>query len=279
MKQNKQSLFLAQKQKLREAGCEDYRESIKALFSNAFGISSDKSFKYARHKDLDENASLFSSMVDRRAAGEPTSHILRSRSFWENDFYVEKTVLDPRPESELIIEITKNRLFEDMKVLDLGCGSGCIGLSLYHENPRISLFLSDISNKALSVAKKNALELKVECEMIHSNLFSNINEKFDLIVANLPYIEKESFLDIQRDIILYEPHEALYGGLYGVDIIKIFLSDVDRHLNRNGMFVIEFGKGQETFIQQELLKLKFSNFNFYRDLNRIKRVLCVKKDT
>ena len=279
MKQNKQSLFLAQKRKLREAGCEDYRESIKALFSNAFGISSDQSFKYARHKDLDENASLFSSMVDRRAAGEPTSHILRSRSFWKNDFYVEKTVLDPRPESELIIEITKNRLFDGVKVLDLGCGSGCIGLSLYNENSKISLFLSDISNKALNVAKKNALELKVECEVIHSNLFSNINEKFDLIVANLPYIEKESFLNIQKEIILHEPHEALYGGIYGVDIIKMFLSDVGRHLNRNGMFVIEFGKGQDIFIKQELLQLGFRNFSFHRDLNRIKRLLCVKKDT
>ena len=279
MKQNKQSLFLAQKQKLREAGCEDYRESIKALFSKAFGISLDQSFKYARQKDLDENASLFSSMVDRRAAGEPTSHILRSRSFWKNDFYVEKTVLDPRPESELIIEITKNRLFDGVKVLDLGCGSGCIGLSLYNENSNMSLFLSDISNKALNVAKKNALELKVECEVIHSNLFSNINEKFDLIVANLPYIEKESFLDIQREIILYEPHEALYGGVYGVDIIEMFLSHVGRHLNRNGMFVIEFGKGQDIFIKQELLQLGFRNFSFHRDLNRIKRLLCVKKDT
>ena len=279
MKQNKQSLFLAQKQKLREAGCEDYRESIKALFSKAFGIPLDQSFKYARQKDLDENASLFSSMVDRRAAGEPTSHILCSRSFWKNDFYVEKTVLDPRPESELIIEITKNQLFDGMKVLDLGCGSGCIGLSLYNENSKISLFLSDISNEALNVAKKNALELKVECEVIHSNLSSNINERFDLIVANLPYIEKESFLDIQREIILHEPHEALYGGVYGVDIIKMFLSDVGRHLNRNGAFVIEFGKGQDIFIKQELLQLGFANFSFYRDLNRIKRLLCVKKDT
>ena len=126
---------------------------------------------------------------------------------------------------------------------------------------------------------KNALKLKVECEMIHSNLFSNIKEKFDLIVANLPYIEKESFLDIQKEIILYEPHEALYGGVYGVDIIKMFLSDVSRHLNRNGMFVIEFGEGQDASIKQELLQLKFSNFIFYKDLNRIKRLLCVKKDT
>ena len=141
-----------------------------------------------RHKDLDKNASLFSSMVNRRAAGEPISHIVGSRSFWKNSFNIEKTVLDPRPESELIVEITKNQLFDNMKVLDLGCGSGCIGLSLYYENPKINLFLSDFSDKALIVAKKNALELKVECEVIHSNLFSNINEKFDLIVANLPYI-------------------------------------------------------------------------------------------
>ena len=279
IKQNKHSLFLAQKKKLREAGCEDYRESIKVLFSKAFGVSLDQSYKYPEHKDLDKNASLFSSMVNRRAAGEPISHIVGLRSFWKNSFNIEKTVLDPRPESELIIEITKSQLFDNMKVLDLGCGSGCIGLSLYHENPKISLFLSDFSDKALIIAKKNALELKAECKIIHSNLFSNINDKFDLIVANLPYVEKESFLHLQREIILHEPHEALYGGVYGLDIIKMLLNDVGRHLNRNGMFLIEFGKGQETLITQELLRLEFSDFTFYRDLNRIKRLLCVKKDT
>ena len=130
MQQSKKSLFLSQKKKLREAGCEDYRQSIKVLFSKVFGVALDRSYKDPEHKGLDENASLFSSMVNRRAAGEPTSHIVRSRSFWKNDFYIEKTVLDPRPESELIIEVAKNGLFDDMKVLDLGCGSGCIGLSL-----------------------------------------------------------------------------------------------------------------------------------------------------
>ena len=279
MKQNKQSLFLAQKRKLREAGCEDYRESIKVLFSKAFGISVDQSYKYPKHNDLDKNASLFTSMVNRRAAGEPTSHILRSRSFWEYDFYVEKTVLDPRPESELIIEVTKNQLFDGMKVLDLGCGSGCIGLSLYHENPKIHLSLSDLSDKALSIAKKNASEFKAECKFIHSNLFSNIHNKFDLIVANLPYVEKESFLNLQREIILFEPHEALYGGLYGIDIIKLFLSEVCSHLNWKGMFVIEFGEEQDTLLRQELLRLNLSNFEFHRDLNGINRALCVINDT
>ena len=92
---------------------------------------------------------------------------------------------------------------------------------------------------------------------------SNIFEKFDLIVANLPYVEGHSFLNLQREIILYEPHEALYGGIGGIDIIKLFLSDVSKRLKKNGIFVIEFGKGQDALLRQELLKFKFSE-KFYK---------------
>ncbi len=228
---------------------------------------------------MDKNDNIFQSMVNRRAVGEPTSHIVRSRSFWKDDFYIDETVLDPRPDSEMIIEVTRKHLFDGMKVLDLGCGSGCLGLSIHRENPEISLSLSDLSSKALSVAKKNALELKIECKFIHSSLFSNINEKFDLIVANLPYIEGHYFLNLQREIILHEPHEALYGGIYGIDIIKLFLSEVGKHLKAKGKFVIEFGEGQDTLIKQELSLFKFSNFNFHRDLNGINRILCVINNT
>ena len=276
---SKQNFFLAQKKILREAGCEDYKESIKVLFSKAYNVPLDQSYKYQNHEDLGETATLFSNMVNRRATGEPISHIVRSRIFWKNEFYIEKTVLDPRPESELIIEVSKDRLFDGMKVLDLGCGSGCIGLSLYHENPKIRLFLSDFSEKALDVAKKNAKNIGSNCEFVHSNLFEKINGKFDLIVANLPYIEKERFSILQKEIILYEPHEALYGGMFGVDIIKLFLSGVSSRLNSNGMFVIEFGKGQDVLLKQDLKKFRLSNFDFHKDLNFINRVLCVKNNT
>ena len=218
-------------------------------------------------------------MVNRRAVGEPASHIVRFRSFWKHEFYIDESVLDPRPESEMIIEVTRNKLYDGMDVLDLGCGSGCIGLSLHCENSQISLSLSDFSNKALSIAKKNALELEIKCKLIHSNLFSNVNEKFDLIVANLPYIEKESFLNLQREVILYEPHEALYGGISGSDINKLFLSDVGKYLKAKGMFVIEFGEGQDALLRQELLRLKYKNFTFHRDLNGINRVACVINNT
>ena len=90
---NKQSLFLSKKKLLKESGCDDYRESAKILFSKAFGMSLAESYKYETHEGSCQKASLFANMVSRRALGEPTSHITRSRSFWENDFYVYKTVL------------------------------------------------------------------------------------------------------------------------------------------------------------------------------------------
>ncbi len=279
MMNNKQSLFLNQKKLLKESGCEDYESSIKFLFSKAFRIPLNQSYKYQTHEGSKEYVALFLEMVRRRAEGEPTSHIVCSKSFWKNDFYVDKTVLDPRPESELILDITKNQLFDGMRVLDLGCGSGCIGLSLYQENPNISLFLSDFSSKALSVSKKNALKLKAKCKLIHSDFFTNICGKFDLIVTNLPYIAKADFSHLQKEIILYEPHESLYGGISGLDIIRLMLGKVSRYLKRNGLFVIEFGKGQDVLLKQLLLRLNFNKFIFHRDINHINRLVCVKKDT
>jgi release factor glutamine methyltransferase len=276
---NRQSLFLSKKELLKKAGCDDYKESAKRLFSKAFGISLTQSYKYQTHEGSSENASLFSEMVSRRAVGVPTSHIVCSRSFWRNDFYVDGTVLDPRPDSELIIDVTKNLLFDGMRVLDLGCGSGCIGLSLYKENSNITLFLADISKKALTLSKKNAEELGAECEFIHSDLFSNIHNKFDLIVTNLPYLAKDDFCYVQKEIILHEPHEALYGGQYGLDVIKLFLEGVNRYLNKNGIFVLEFGEGQHYLLNEELVRSNFSKVSFHKDLNNVIRLACVKKDT
>ncbi len=276
---NKQSLFLSKKKLLKEAGCDDYKESAKRMFSKAYGISLAQSYRYQTYEGSNENNSLFSEMVSRRAVGVPTSHIVCSRSFWKNEFYVDGTVLDPRPESELIIDVTKNLLFDGMRVLDLGCGSGCIGLSLYKENSNITLFLADFSKKALSLSKRNAKDLMVDCEFIHSDLFSNIRNKFDLIVTNLPYIAKDDFCFLQKEIILHEPHEALYGGQSGLDVIKVFLDGVYKHMNRNGIFVLEFGKGQDLSLKRELLRSNFNKISFYKDLNNVNRLACVKKDT
>lgn len=276
---NKSSIFLSQKKLLKEAGCDDYEKSTGILFSEATGIPIEKVFEYTHHDITKDQANLFVSMVNRRAVGEPISHIICSRAFWKNDFYTNYKVLDPRPESELIIDVSKKLLFDGMKVLDLGAGSGCLGISLFQENPKICLSLADSSNKALEISRKNTIKVGVTCKFIRSDLFSNIQGKFDLIVANLPYIEQESFLYLQKDIILYEPHEALYGGTTGLDLINFFLRDVHKHLNKKGIFLLEFGEGQHVFLEQELHKLNFNEFEFFNDLNGIVRSVCVKKDT
>ena len=276
---NRQSLFLSQKRILKESGCEDYNQSIKLLFSKAFKLPLNKSHQFQAHVGSNEESLLFLDMVSRRAAGEPTSHIVYSRSFWKNDFYVDKTVLDPRPDSELIVDIIKELLFDGMKVLDLGCGSGCLGISLYHENPNICLSLADLSKKALSLSKMNAVQLKAKCKFIHSDLFTNIYDKFDLIITNLPYVSKEDFFNLQKEIILYEPHEALYGGVSGLDKIEQFIGGVNSYLNENGTFVIEFGKDQENLLKEKLLRFDFREFDFHRDFNGVNRLVCVKKDT
>ncbi len=276
---SEQSVFLTQKQKLKESGCDDYRKSIKILFANACGISADHIFENHNLKISKECLKLFVILVARRIAGEPLSHIICSRSFWRDNFYIDKKALDPRPDSELIIEKSKNMLFDGMKILDLGCGSGCVGISLYQENPKIKLFLADLSRNALTVSKKNVSKLGVQCKFIESDLFSNIDDKFDLIVANLPYIEKGHFYYLQKEVILYEPHEALYGGVSGLDIINLFLKDVSKYLKKDGSFVIEFGKGQDSFLKRQLITLNFKKFQFYDDMNGISRIVCVKKDT
>ena len=84
---------------------------------------------------------------------------------------------------------------------------------------------------------------------------------------------------MQKEIILHEPHEALYGGQSGLDVIKLFLCGVNRRLNKNGIFVIEFGKGQELLLKEELLRLDFNKVSFHKDINKINRLACVKKDT
>ena len=145
--------------------------------------------------------------------------------------------------------------------------------------PKYYSFSGRFLKKSLEPFKKNALELKAKCKFIYSDLFSNISEKFDLIVTNLPYVAKDDFFYLQKEIILYEPHEALYGGQSGLDIIKLFLDGVNRHLNKNGIFVIEFGEGQDFLLKEELLRSNFNKFSFYKDLNNVNRLVCVKKDT
>ena len=268
-----------QKQRLIESRDDTPDTSVRILFIFSHSIKREEYAYYMNLPILERKITNFIGLIDRRLKGEPLSQITGNRYFWKDEFYVNRNVLDPRPESELIVEIGKNFLFDGVKVLDVGAGSGCIGLSLKRENPNINITLSDISKSAILVMKKNAKTLKMNCEFINSNLFKNIKDRFDLIVCNLPYIKTSHLMSLPQDVILFEPHQALIGGDDGLGLIFDFLDNVSFYLTMKGVFIIEIGIQQIDLIIKKLNDLNYQNYKVFNDTNGISRTVCVQKDT
>ena len=268
-----------QKQRLIESRDDTPDTSVRILFIFSHGIKREEYAYYMNLPILERKITNFIGLIDRRSKGEPISQITGNRYFWKDEFYVNRNVLDPRPESELIVEIGKNFLFDGVKVLDVGAGSGCIGLSLKRENPNINITLSDISKSAILVMKKNAKTLKMNCEFTNSNLFKNIKDRFDLIVCNLPYIKTSHLMSLPQDVILFEPHQALIGGDNGLGLIFDFLDNVSFYLTTKGVFIIEIGIQQIDLIIKKLNDLNYQNYKVFNDTNGISRTVCVQKDT
>ena len=156
-----------QKQRLISSGDDNPDSSVRKLFIFSHNIKREEYAYYITLPIVDRKIVNFVGLIDRRIKGEPISHLTGNRYFWKDQFYVNRSVLDPRPESELIVEIGRKFLFDGVRVLDVGAGSGCIGLSLIRENPNIKLTLSDISKSAILVMKRNAKMLKMNCEFVN----------------------------------------------------------------------------------------------------------------
>ena len=272
-------IITSQRQKLILSGDENPDGSLRKLFVFSHNIEREKYIDYLNLPVNEKKALVFYDLIERRVKGEPISHLTGSRYFWKDKFNVNRNVLDPRPESELIVEIGSKFLVDGCKVLDLGAGSGCIGLSLKRENPSINITLSDISKSAIQTMKKNAKILKMECQFVNSNLFRNIKNKFDLIVCNLPYIKTSQLTALPQDVILFEPHEALIGGEDGLGLLYEFLDNVSSYITSNGVFIIEIGVDQIDFIVSKLNDLNFENYSVFKDMNGISRTVCVQKVT
>jgi len=173
----------------------------------------------------------------------PIQHLLGFSYFFGYKFKVNEDVLIPRLETEHLVEqviLYSDTYFLNQKsrVLDLGCGSGCIGLTLKLEMPDIDILLSDISEKAIVVAKENQKTFDIQAQWILSDLFENIEGKFDIIVSNPPYIPDEEEV---MDIVKKEPEIALYGGQFGLDFYERILVEAKKHINDYGLIAFEHG--------------------------------------
>ena len=199
------------------------------------------------HEELsNEQEKKFKELVQARRDNIPVQYITHSVNFYGLELYVDENVLIPRFETEELVENAIkliNNKFKSPKVLDLCCGSGAIGLAIKEKIKDSIVSMSDISLDALEVAKKNKDKLNLDVEIIESNLFQNINDKYDCILSNPPYIKtNEEIEDIVKN---NEPHLALYGGKDGLDYYEKILKDIKSYLNTNYIIGFEIGETQK----------------------------------
>lgn len=178
--------------------------------------------------------------------GKPIQYALNNACFYGNDFYVNENVLIPRFETEELVYNTLNYLdkyFINPKVLDMGTGSGCIGITLKKERPSIIVNLADISEEALEVAKINSNNLNVDTLLIKTDLFQNIHDKYDVLISNPPYIAYSDEVDVL--VKNNEPHLALYADNNGLNIYERMFKDCEKYLNDKYMIALEIGSSQK----------------------------------
>ena len=213
----------------------------------------------------------------RRLNGEPISKIFKKRDFYNSTFLISNDVLDPRPETELIVEIANNYIDKNevKNILDLGTGSGCILLSILKENKMINGLGIDLSKDAISIAKQNSKKLNLETQsnFLISNWMSSVNYKYDLVVSNPPYIASEDIKKLSKSVKIYDPILSLDGGDDGLNSYRLIASDLKRVVSKNALIIIEIGYNQSLQVIEIFKKNNFKLTKKYNDINGLDRVL------
>ena len=208
-----------------------------------------------------KNIKLFKKMLNRRKKGEPIAYILNKKEFWNYSFYVDKNVLIPRPDTEILVEQVLKLFNKNLKfnVLDIGTGSGCILLSILKERKNFYGVGVDISKKAIKVANFNAKmhQLSNRVKFYNSDVDKFLIGKYDLILSNPPYIRQQDLKYLEIDVKNFEPKLALDGGRDGFSEVTKVINKTSMLLKRNGRFILEIGSGQKNRI---LNILKQNNF-------------------
>lgn len=222
---------------------------------------------------------LFLSYLERLKRGEPLAYIIQQKEFFGFDFYVDERVLIPRPETEQLVELALGYLDGSGKVVDVGTGSGAIAISIAKECPGAEVLAVDVSGEALEVANLNAEQMGVEGKVhfVVSDLLEVLDndEKFDVIVANLPYIGEVRNRFVSDETLEHEPNVALFGGEGGLELYKKMFEDV---VSRNigfGLMLGEFGFSQSDEMSEILDEFFPGKWEVKKDLAGIDRLFVI----
>ena len=230
---------------------------------------SNKSFEY------------FNRLIHQRARGEPIAYLIKKKYFWKYQFSVNRDVLIPRPDTEVLIEevlkLTKNK--DNLNLLDVGVGSGCILISILKDKKNFYGTGIDISKKSLDTCKINGKNLGVinRLKLYKSDIDNFHFRKYDLIISNPPYIKKSKLKYLEKDVIGFEPRHALDGGIEGLSEISKVINRSSELIKKNGFLILEIGFDQKWKVKKILENKGFYIIKIVRDLSNNDRCIISKK--
>ena len=266
---------------LKENHINSYQIDSELLLSKV--LNKNREYMFLNHSETLNNELLekFKVLLNRRKKKEPLAYILNHKEFWKNNFYIDNNVLIPRPDTEILIEEILKLYHKDrnLSVLDIGTGSGCIIISLLKDRPRFNGTAIDISKKAINIAKYNAKmhQLTDRIKFYKTSVDNFFKGKYDLIVSNPPYINSLSLKYLEKDILGYEPIQALEGGLDGFNVFNKIIKMSSILLKKGGKLVLEIGFDQKIEMLRILKKKNFFLNKTVQDYSGKDRcIICTK---
>lgn len=278
----------------------DYKVDGDLLWQYASGMDK-SSMLLERNKEIPEElADNFMDIIKKRCSRYPLQYITGVQNFMGYDFATSENVLIPRQDTEILVEQALNILdgkrgtwlsettdikhdwisdndLHTIRVLDLCCGTGCIGLSLKLLKPDIELTLADISDAAIDIAGRNARSHNIDCNIIQSDLFQNIDDGYDMIVSNPPYIKSQVIDELMPEVRDYEPRLALDGSEDGLLYYRRIIEEAGEYLRNGGYLLFEIGNDQAYEVLQLLVDGHFIDCRKVQDLAGNDRVVIAKK--
>lgn len=269
----KGALFLEQK------GLPEARLNMEIMVAHELQLKRMELYLRFEQPLSEEQLTSLREKLKQRGQRVPLQHITGTVAFGNYEFRSDARALIPRPETEELVDLVKKQtLTKPSRILDVGCGSGVLGLTLAKDlEPDCSdLTLVDLSSEALSLTRENANFLKVEATILESDLFSNIEGSFDLIVANLPYIAESERENLEPEV-QHDPAMALYSGADGLDLLRLFCSQCADYLNPGGIVALEVGYDQGKIVTEFLNQAGLNQVSLHADLNGILRFPIAQK--
>lgn len=268
--------------KLKIKNIKSFRLDSELLLAKTLGISREEVLLNLDKKINQSDIKKYDFYVNLRNQYKPISQIINYKFFWKYKFFVNKDVLIPRPETELIIEKILKILPKksEKNILEIGTGSGCIAISLIKERPNCRIVAIDKSLKAIKVARKNAEIHQVgkKVNFLNIDIDKYLGNKYDLIVSNPPYIKNSELLSLDEDVKFNEPRLALLGGFSGLDIFFKIINKSNKLLKRNGKLILEIGYRQGKELKKYLKLNGFNQIKIYKDFSGKDRCIISSKN-